>query len=164
MPITPYRIPMSITVPNHRCRLAAFMMCGPTVELTRPRESDTLRRTKQVEKHAPCRSRPTSLDGVRTRRWCPARPLPCMLENGANEWVLAAHVGDIVVTKPPRELVLQRSILRRATWVCTEIVTKRKLVGDFDVADRTRVSMMRPPPGLVLAEVEAPRCTWNLGI
>ena len=87
-----------------------------------------------------------------------------MLENGANEWVLAAHVGDIVVTKPPRELVLQRSILRRATWVCTEIVTKRKLVGDFDVADRTRVSMMRPPPVLVLAEVEAPRCTWNLRI
>src|SRR5207248_7087920 len=105
-----------------------------------------------------------SLDGVRTRRWCPARPLPCMLENGANEWVLAAHVGDIVVTKPPRELMLQRSILRRATWVCTEIVTKRKLVGDFDVADRTRVSMMRPPPVLVLAEIEAPRCTWNLRI
>ena len=33
-----------------------------------------------------------------------------MLENGANEWVFAAHVGDIVVMKPPRELVLQASV------------------------------------------------------
>src|SRR5205085_1837366 len=78
--------------------------------------------------------------------------------------VLAAHIADVIMAIPPREFLLQCSIIRCAPRVCTEIIPKRKLVANFNVANRTRMSMMRPHPVLVLAEVEAPRCTWNLRI
>src|SRR2546423_4459530 len=104
------------------------------------------------------------LDVNPSRRLRLTTPLLCLLEDGANKWILAAHVADVVETVPPRELVLQRSILRRATRVGTEIITKRKLVGDFDVADGAHVCVMGPLPTLVLTEVKAPGCTWNLRV
>src|SRR4030095_14287103 len=114
-----------------------------------------------------------STAGVQSNRWlyvtatfhcCPAIPASRIVKNSTDERVLSPHVADVVVSITPREVLLQRAILRGTTRVCPEIVAKRELVVDLGMAERARMDMMRPRPVYVLAEVEASRRAGNLGI